>query len=61
VVKLVALAEAFGQVEYAFELQDWLAGRDDVMETPLALKVRDVMAQGNTEYGRFSARISCAP
>jgi hypothetical protein len=52
-MKLAALAEAFGQIEYAFELLDWLARRDDVPE-PLARDIRHVIIQGRTEYEQFS-------
>jgi hypothetical protein len=50
VVKLAAFAEAFGQIEYAFELIAWLAGRDDVVATPLAAQLHDAIAEGSAEY-----------
>jgi FkbM family methyltransferase len=50
IIKLAALAEAFGQVEYAFELLNWLTDRSDVVDTPLAPKLRDLVAAGTRDY-----------
>jgi FkbM family methyltransferase len=54
VIKLAVFAEAFGQIEFAFELLDWLSSRRDVIETTLALKLRDVITQGNIGYAEFN-------
>jgi FkbM family methyltransferase len=54
VIKLAALAEAFGQVEYAFELLGWLATRADVLETSLATKLQNVIAEGSAKYEQLA-------
>jgi FkbM family methyltransferase len=53
VVKLAALSEAFGQIEYAFELLNWLIGRSDIVDTPLALTLRDLVADSTRDYERL--------
>jgi FkbM family methyltransferase len=53
VVKLAAFAEVFGQIEYAFELIAWLAGRNDVVATPFAAQLHDVIAEGSAEYRKL--------
>jgi hypothetical protein len=58
VIKLAALAEAFGQIEYAFELLDSLAARADVAGTPLAANVRNLIAAAASEYEQFAVPIS---
>jgi hypothetical protein len=50
VVKLAAFAEAFGQIEFAFELLNWIADRDDVIDTPLATTLRDLITASAREY-----------
>jgi hypothetical protein len=50
IIKLAALAEAFGQIEYAFELLNWLTDRSDVVDTPLASKLRDLVAASTLDY-----------
>jgi len=54
VMKLAALAEAFGRPEYSFELLDWLATRADVLKTSLATRLRDMITQGSAEYGQLA-------
>ena len=53
VVKLAALAEAFGQVEYAFELLAWLRGRDDVKDTDLAEALGKALHDAAMEYETY--------
>ena len=50
IIKLVGFAEAFGQIEYAFELLNWLNDRSDVVGTPLASKLRDLVAASTRDY-----------
>jgi FkbM family methyltransferase len=50
VVKLAAFAEAFGQIEFAFELLNWLADRDDIAGSPLATALRDLTAASARDY-----------
>ena len=52
-LKLVALAEAFGQIEYAFELLEWLRQRADVKDTALALEIDRMIASGVSGYEIF--------
>jgi FkbM family methyltransferase len=46
VIKLAALSEAFGQVEYAFELLNWLVARAG----PLSDRLRWIIHQGTQSY-----------
>ncbi|AXK79058.1 FkbM family methyltransferase [Pseudolabrys taiwanensis] len=50
ILKLAALAEAFGQVEYAFELLDWLKDRPDVKDTPIAQTLAGLIASATSKY-----------
>lgn len=49
-VKLAALAEAFGQVEFAFELLNWLSRRADVATTACAEELRAVISAAAADY-----------
>jgi FkbM family methyltransferase len=60
-VKLAALAEAFGQIEYAFELIAWLVARNDVVATPFATKLHDVIAKASAEYQELLASVPPQP
>lgn len=50
IIKLVTLAEAFGQVEYAFELLAWLKERADVKGTPTAQTLDNLIASASSKY-----------
>jgi FkbM family methyltransferase len=52
-IKLAALAEAFGQVEFAFELLGWLGKRPDIAAGPKAEKLGDLVASATSEYARL--------
>jgi FkbM family methyltransferase len=52
-LKLAALAEAFGQVEFAFELLNWLAKQSEAADPPKAEKVRTLVAAAALEYAEF--------
>jgi FkbM family methyltransferase len=52
-LKLVALAETFGQVEYAFELLRWMQGRSEVREYPPAADLSALIAQSSDRYRAF--------
>ena len=49
-IKLAALAEAFGQVEFAFELLAWLGKRTDVAASARATELRALEASAASEY-----------
>jgi FkbM family methyltransferase len=49
-VKLAALAEAYGQVEFAFELLNWLAARKDVGKETNSERLDQVIADAAAEY-----------
>jgi len=49
-IKLAALAEALGQVEYAFELLEWLQQRTDVADTPLGDGVKEAIREAAQIY-----------
>ena len=54
-IKLAALAEAFGQIEYAFEILDGLAAGDDHVDPGLKAQINQVIETGISEYrGRFT-------
>jgi FkbM family methyltransferase len=53
VLKLAALAEAFGQVEYAFELLKGLAARVDASDATMANGIRNVCAEAADQYGQL--------
>lgn len=55
VIKLAAFAEAYGQIEYAFELLDWVATRADVAGTPLSAKLRDIIGDAANQYQGLSS------
>jgi len=50
IVKLAALAEAYGQIEYAFEVLDWLAARADQANAPFLAGLKRVIEAGAGEY-----------
>ena len=50
IVKLAALAEAFGQIEFAFELLDWLSARADVADRSWAESLRQIIEGAIPEY-----------
>lgn len=52
-IKLAVLAEAFGQVEYAFELLEWLMLRSDVKDTPMATAIRRAIDGGSAAYNKM--------
>jgi len=52
-IKLAALAEAFGQVEYAFELLEWLMLRPDVKDSPMATAIQRAISDGNSAYNEL--------
>jgi len=61
IVKLAALAEAFGQVEFAFEVLGWLGKWPDVAVRPAAEKLRALVASGAAEYGNFQRPSTPSP
>lgn len=52
VVKLAALAEAYGQVEFSFELLDWLQHREGVAGTRTAKQVFKAVRSASAGYRR---------
>lgn len=50
VLKLIALAEAYGQIEFAFELLEWLSRRPDVARGPVGERLRRVIQDCGDEY-----------
>jgi len=50
VLKLAALAEAFGQIEYAFELLKWLRQRRDVATTKMADDLGRIITEAEASY-----------
>ncbi len=53
VIKLAALAEGFGQIEFAFELLQWLAGMSEADDPQLSKKLRAILKQSAEKYGEF--------
>jgi FkbM family methyltransferase len=53
VLKLAALAEAFGQVEYAFELLEGLAARIEAGDATTANAIRSAAAEASDQYARL--------
>jgi FkbM family methyltransferase len=51
-IKLAALAEAWGQIEFAFEILAALLRHPDVSGTPRAGDIRDLIDEGATNYAR---------
>jgi FkbM family methyltransferase len=49
-LKLIALAEAFGQIEYALELTAWLAARIEPSDPSMARSLRDLIDACVAEY-----------
>lgn len=49
-VKLAALAEAYGQIEYAFELLGWLAAREDAVDDGRSKILRRAFQDAAEEY-----------
>jgi FkbM family methyltransferase len=49
-IKLAALAEAYGQVEYAFELLGWLAGQKDVADDGKSQMLQRIVREASNEY-----------
>lgn len=56
VIRLAALAEAFGQIEYCLELVRWLEGQPGVKGTALAGELARIVAQASNEFARLSTR-----
>lgn len=54
VLKLAALSEAWGQIEYAFELMNWLKEREDVVQTNLCNKLELIIKRTFEGYSRLS-------
>ena len=54
VLKLAALSEAWGQIEYAYELLHWLKEREDVLQTNLSNKLDVVIKRTLEVYSRLS-------
>jgi FkbM family methyltransferase len=52
VLKLAALAEAYGQVEFAFELLEWLRRRDDVAGTRESTQLQKAIDTAAAAYDR---------
>lgn len=52
VLKLIALSEVWGQIEFAFELAEWLSQRPDVVGTPTGLQLTDLVQDCREEYSR---------
>jgi FkbM family methyltransferase len=50
VIKLAAIAEAYGQIEFAFELLDWLHRRPDIQGTSLAAALGKTMSDASAVY-----------
>lgn len=53
VIKLAALAEAFGQVEYALELLAWLRERNDVRDTDMGETLNRILNEATVEYESY--------
>jgi FkbM family methyltransferase len=51
-IKLAALAEAWGQIEFAFEVLDALLRHPDVVGTPHADEIRNVIDEGAATYNQ---------
>jgi FkbM family methyltransferase len=51
-IKLVALAEAYGQIEFAFEVLQWLLHRPDVAGTGLGHALGRVFDEAGEDYRR---------
>jgi FkbM family methyltransferase len=51
-IKLAALAEAYGQIEFAFEVLQWLLRRPDVAGTGLAHAIGQVFDEASEDYQR---------
>ena len=51
-IRLAALAEAWGQIEFAFEVLDALLRHPDVAGTPRAGEIRDVIDEGAANYAQ---------
>ncbi|HXF54902.1 MAG TPA: FkbM family methyltransferase [Hyphomicrobiaceae bacterium] len=54
-LKLAALAEACGQIEFAFEVLGWLVRRADVASRDLASQLRQACVDGAEDYRRHLA------
>ena len=52
-IKLVALAEAFGQIEYAFELMEWMAKQPDIADTDTAERLRVIIDEAAKAYSAY--------
>lgn len=52
-LKLVAIAEAYGQVEFAFELLDYLAARPDEFEVEVRTRIQALIREGAVAYSAF--------
>ena len=50
IIKLIAIAEAFGQIEYAFELLGWLAAKVKSTDSPLSEACRQLLSDGADRY-----------
>ncbi len=50
VLKLIALAETWGQIEFAFELLAWLNRASDLVDGPTAERVQTIIERGADEY-----------
>jgi FkbM family methyltransferase len=50
VLKLAALTEAFGQIEFSIELLEWLRQRVDVRDTPLGQALKAVVEESSACY-----------
>ena len=53
-VKLVALAEAYGQIEFAFELLVWLSRRADVASGPSAARLNDIIREATRTFNTLT-------
>lgn len=52
-IKLVALAEAFGQIEYAFELMEWMTKQPGIVGTNTVEKLRGVIDEAAKAYAAY--------
>lgn len=59
-LKLAMLAEAWGQIEYAFEVLEWLLERPGIADSDLGRGVRHAIQRGAMEYERLSRHPSAS-
>jgi FkbM family methyltransferase len=52
-LKLISLAEAFGQVEYAFELVAWLRDRTDIAGSDTVKRLNRILNDATMEYNGY--------